>query len=150
MRPYRLLSTWILATPVERVWDALDDALRWPEWWHGVERVELVAPNRYRSTWRSALPYSVSFEFSVERREAPYLLAGRASGELAGEGVWRLYEARGQTASTWEWSVRTTARWMNALGPVARPAFVWNHDVVMRRGAHGLARRLGCRLVAVG
>lgn len=150
MRPYRLLSTWILAAPVERVWAALDDAERWPEWWPGVERVEPAGFNRYRSTWRSALPYALTFDFSVERREAPYLLAGRASGDLAGEGVWRLYEAAGQTASTWEWNVATTAPWMNALGPVARPVFSWNHDVLMRRGAHGLARRLGCELVAAG
>ena len=37
---------------------------------------------------------------------------------------------------------------MNLLGPVARPAFAWNHDLVMRQGAFGLAHRLGATLVA--
>jgi len=37
---------------------------------------------------------------------------------------------------------------MNTLGPLARPAFAWNHAWVMRRGAEGLARNLGCRLLA--
>jgi len=37
---------------------------------------------------------------------------------------------------------------MNVLGPVVRPAFVWNHDVVMRQGADGIARELGARLIA--
>jgi hypothetical protein len=37
---------------------------------------------------------------------------------------------------------------MNLIGPVARPAFAWNHDLVMRQGAHGIARELGARLVA--
>jgi hypothetical protein len=36
---------------------------------------------------------------------------------------------------------------MNWLGPLARPAFAWNHDVVMHAGGEGLARRLGARLL---
>jgi hypothetical protein len=37
---------------------------------------------------------------------------------------------------------------MNALAPLARPAFAWNHDWVMRNGGRGLAGLLGCRLLA--
>jgi hypothetical protein len=37
---------------------------------------------------------------------------------------------------------------MNALGPLPRPAFRWNHDLVMRQGGVGLARRLEATLVA--
>jgi hypothetical protein len=37
---------------------------------------------------------------------------------------------------------------MNILGPLARPAFVWNHNLVMGRGGEGLARQLGVRLLA--
>jgi hypothetical protein len=51
---------------------------------------------------------------------------------------------------TYDWNVRTTKRWMNVLAPVARPAFEYNHNVVMRRGGEGLAQRLGCRLIAAG
>lgn len=44
---------------------------------------------------------------------------------------------------TYEWVVRTTERWMNLLAPLARPAFAWNHNVVMRQGGEGLARNAG-------
>jgi hypothetical protein len=145
---YRFLTTWILDAPIEQVWERLDDPLRWPEWWRGVERTEIVAVDHWRSTWRSFLPYTLTFDFTVDRRERPYVLGGRASGELAGTGVWRLFEARGHTASTWDWRVGTTTAWMNALGPIARPGFAWNHGWVMRRGAEGLARDLGCSLIA--
>jgi hypothetical protein len=37
---------------------------------------------------------------------------------------------------------------MNVLAPLARPAFAWNHDIVMRQGADGIARELGARLIA--
>jgi hypothetical protein len=39
---------------------------------------------------------------------------------------------------------------MNALAPLARPVFVHNHDVIMRRGAEGLARLLDARLILAG
>ena len=61
-----------------------------------------------------------------------------------------MFEARGQICSTWDWEVATTAGWMKALGPLARPAFAWNHGWVMRRGGEGLARDVGCTLVAAG
>jgi hypothetical protein len=46
------------------------------------------------------------------------------------------------TAVTYEWNVRTTKAWMNALAPVARPVFAFNHDYVMRRGGEGLRDRM--------
>jgi hypothetical protein len=54
------------------------------------------------------------------------------------------------SAVLYEWSVHTTKRWMNFLGPVARPVFEYNHNVVMRWGGEGLARRLDCNLLAAG
>jgi uncharacterized protein YndB with AHSA1/START domain len=149
MAAYRLLTTWLLDAPREAVWDALYDAARWPEWWRGVERTEVVGDRLWRSEWRSVLPYSLEFEFEILRFDRPNVLVGRARGELAGSGVWRVYESRLGTASTWEWRVATTARWMNAFGPLAKPAFTWNHHRIMRWGAEGLARHLGVRLLAV-
>jgi hypothetical protein len=34
------------------------------------------------------------------------------------------------------------------VAPLARPAFAWNHDYIMRLGAHGFAEHLGCELIA--
>ena len=157
MAPYRFLTTWLLDVPRLRAWDALEDAVSWPQWWEGVERVEQHDPGddqgvggRYRITWRSRIPYPLAFDFHVEEVEAPHLMAGRAFGELEGTGVWRLWEEAGLTAVVFDWDVETTKPWMNLLAPVARPAFRWNHDVVMRRGGEGLARRIGAALVAHG
>ncbi len=33
------------------------------------------------------------------------------------------------------------------MGPVARPVFTWNHDVVMRQSGKGLAAELGTTLM---
>jgi uncharacterized protein YndB with AHSA1/START domain len=153
---YRFLTTWLVDAPIERVWDALYDAEHWPDWWRGVESVVKVESGDdsgvgdvYRNRWRSRLPYEVGFDFHVERVERPFLMEGTATGELAGEGRWRLYQGAAGTAVTYDWIVETTRPWMNLLAPVARPAFAWNHDWVMRRGGEGLARLLRAPLVAV-
>ena len=157
MAEYRFLTTWLLEAPRERAWEVIEDTLSWPEWWRGVVRVEQLDPggenqvgSRYLIEWRSRLPYPIAFEFTVDRVERPALMEGRAMGELAGTGRWRLWEQDGMTAVTYEWNVSTTKRWMNLLAPVARPIFAWNHDWVMTRGGEGLAQRLGGRLLAHG
>lgn len=153
MREYRFLSTWCIDAPIGRVWDAIEDATRYPEWWPGVLEVTEIAHGDgdgigrvNRTRWRSALPYELSFDIETVEVERPHLIRLRASGELAGEGIWRLFEGRG-TAVVYSWNVRTSRAWMNALRPLAQPAFTWNHDVIMRRGAVGLARLLGAPLL---
>jgi uncharacterized protein YndB with AHSA1/START domain len=154
---YSFLSTWLLEAPREAAWEALLDATSWPEWWRGVVAVDELDPgdegrvgSRYLIEWRSRLPYPLRFEFRTDRVEAPRLMEGRADGELRGTGCWRLFEQDGVTAVLYEWNVETTRAWMNLMGPVARPVFNWNHDVVMRWGGEGLARRIGTRLLAAG
>ena len=115
-----------------------------------MERTSVLGNDRYRVAWRSRIPYELEFDFEVERTDAPREMAGRATGALTGTGHWRLLEQNGVTAVLYEWNVHTTKRWMNLLGPVARPVFAYNHDVVMRWGGEGLARDLGCRFLAAG
>jgi hypothetical protein len=150
---YRFVTTWCIDAPIERVFEAIDDPGRWPEWWEGVRDAELLEPGGedgvgrlWRYTWRSRLPYDLTFESRVTRREPPYLLEGHATGELVGIGRWRLFGGQG-TAVVYEWNIRTAREWMNVLAPVARPIFAWNHDIVMRQGAQGLAGHLGAPLL---
>jgi hypothetical protein len=110
----------------------------------------LSGDDRYAIAWRSRIPYVLEFEFEVEHVDAPHEMFGRAAGELTGTGHWRLFERNGVTAVTYDWNVRTTRAWMNALAPIARPVFEYNHNVVMRWGGEGLARHLGCNLLAAG
>src|SRR3982750_3510576 len=57
----RFLTTWIFDAPIEAVWERLDDPVRWPEWWRGVEKTEILAPDHWRSSWESFLPYTLAF-----------------------------------------------------------------------------------------
>jgi len=154
---YRFLTTWLLESPREPVFDAIFDQESWPSWWRGVEEASEVSPGEEsgvgtvsRMAWKSLLPYRVRFEVTTTHVERPHLMQADAVGELTGVGRWRLFEDEGVTAVLYEWNVATTRAWMNLLAPVARPVFEWNHDWVMARGAEGIAARLGCRLLASG
>ena len=156
MAGYRFLTIWLLEADRERVWDAIYDSERWPEWWKGVleseklEEGDEAGIGQYgRYVWKSKLPYRLEFFVRTTRVERPHLLEGAASGELDGTGRWRLFGEGGVTAVTYEWNVRTTRAWMNLLAPIGRPIFAINHDYVMRNGGQGLARLLGARLLAV-
>lgn len=155
MADYSFLTAWSFESPVAPVFEAIHDMKAWPGWWPGVEDVVELEPgdeegvgSRSRQTWKSRLPYRIGFEISVERVERPYFMEGHAEGELAGTGRWRMFESPGTTAVLYEWDVHTTRPWMNLVAPLARPVFAWNHDVVMRQGAIGLARHLGVPLIA--
>lgn len=155
MPGYRLLTSWLLESSRDDVWEAIWDAPAWPRWWDGVVRASELDPGtpcgvgrRARFEWRGRIPYRLRFEAVATAVEAPHFLEGEARGDLEGIGRWRLYEDDGVTAVLYDWQVRTNRAWMNALAPLAAPVFRWNHDEVMRAGGIGLARRLGCRLLA--
>jgi hypothetical protein len=116
-----------------------------------VESVEEIRPPTdrsgvgrvFRSTFKGKLPYSLTFDMTVEEVTRPTSLAGRARGELEGVGRWTLSEAEGQTLVRYDWNIRTTRWWMNLLAPLAGGAFKSNHDYIMRNGLNGICRRLG-------
>jgi uncharacterized protein YndB with AHSA1/START domain len=139
-----------------QVWTVLEDPTAWPAWWRWLLRAQLLEPGRddglgarYRFQFKTALPYTLSFESETVRMSPPSLWEARVSGELAGTGAWEVTEQGGGSLIRYTWLVATTKRWMNLLAPVARPAFSWNHALIMRDFATGLGRRLGVRLYSV-
>lgn len=150
MTHYTFQTVWLVEAPRQAVWDVLSDVLRWPRWWHGARSVSELDPgdarrvgSRYRVCWRSVLPYTVEMDFLVDEVEEPSRMAGRASGELTGTGVWTLSEDGGRTRVTYDWDVATTRSWMDAVALMARPVLARNHDWIMRQGGEGLGRVLG-------
>ena len=150
MADYEFVTIWRVSAPIEAVWDEIYHSERWPEWWKGVERVEVTREGdatgvgSVRSyTWKSKLPYRLSFEAETVRVEQPFLLEARAQGELQGSGLWQLTSEGSTTTARYDWKVDATKHWMRVISPIARPLFEWNHNVIMSWGAEGLAKRLG-------
>jgi uncharacterized protein YndB with AHSA1/START domain len=146
---FDLVSEWRIEAPVDRVWQVLADIDAWPDWWPSVSRVELVDRGGAsglgavrRINWRTALPYGLVIDMQMTRLEPPILIEGRADGALDGLGRWRLRPCGNGTLVRYEWTVEIAAPWMRRLAPLLRPAYSWNHKVVMDRGRRGLASRV--------
>jgi len=152
MAEYRFVTEWRLEAPIEDVYAVIHHAVAWPEWWDAVLAVDEVRPGDerglgavHRYTFKGKLPYHLKFETHVDRLERPVRLGGSANGELTGRGDWTLEVDGDATRVRYEWVIRTTRPWMNALAklPFARRMFEDNHDFVMERGLVGIRQRLG-------
>lgn len=146
---YNLTTMWRFDAPLEDVWGAVCQGDTWPRWWKGAERVVTLELGdisglgaRRCYTWKSVLPFRLSFVSRVTRMEPFQLIEGCVEGDLEGVGRCRFGREHGLTVVRYEWQVRTTRWWMNLLSPLARPLFRWNHDMLMRAGGIGLARHL--------
>lgn len=148
---YEFETHWSFPAPQERVWAELVTPEDWPVWWRGAERVELLQAGHdvlgtgaiRRYCWRGRLPYQLRFDMRTVIVRPTSLIEGHATGELEGQGVWRLSHENGITHVRYDWRVEANKWWMRRLSWIARPLFRWNHDVVMRWGRQGLIRRLG-------
>ena len=151
MASYSFVTEWRLDAPIDRVYEVISDSLAWPDWWPAVVAVDVIRPPTERSgvgqvfhfTFKGKLPYTLSFDTTVDRIERPARLGGQARGELEGRGDWTLREEDGMTVARYDWNIRTTRWWMNLLAPVAGGLFKDNHDFVMESGATGIRARLG-------
>lgn len=150
---YSFTTYWHLQAPIERVWGAIIDPRGWPEWWKYVKVVRRLEAGdeqgigaTFHNEWATALPYTLKFDVRTVKIERPHLLEARSTGELDGTGRWELSSEGPVTVVRYDWIVSTTKGWMNALAPLMKPLFAWNHRVVMDEGGRGLARHLGVRL----
>ena len=156
MSQFDLVTLWRLGVSLADVWDAVVQPAYWPQWWRGLEDVAELdrgdadgIHNRQRFIWRGALPYRLTTEIRTISLEPMVLIAGEASGDVAGLGVWRFAHEDGVTVVRYEWQVRPASPWFLVLAQVARPLVRWNHGKIMEWGAQGLARRLGASCCSV-
>lgn len=145
---YTFRDEWRVAAPIEAVWPIVRDVATYPRWW--VEFVEARRTNDLDGVGavvaihaKSALPYHMHFEIEVVRQEPPRLSAVRVRGDLNGEMTWTLAPHAGGTRLVFEETVSTGKPLLNALAPLFKPLFAWNHRIMMRNGEAGLRRLLG-------
>mgnify|MGYP000879274227 FL=1 len=149
-----MISRWRLETTAERVWELLVNPTEWPAWWPQVARVERLANgdsdgvgSRHSFVWRSGLGYGLRIVITNTRVERCRELEGTASGDLHGLGLWLIDESSAsEVRITYRWDVELSKTWMRLLAPLLQRVFARRHCAVMAKGAHGMARRLRCRL----
>lgn len=140
---YHFVTHWRVRGPIHLVYDILKDGERYSKWWRpAYVSTRRVGEKAVRSLVRAKLPYTLDFTTALVREDPPYEIELRATGELAGRGLWKLEENSGDVAVTFHWDVRAEKPWVKLLSPVLKPLFKWNHDWVMRTGETGLQREI--------
>ena len=145
---FDLVGHWRIAAPAERVWTALTDVERWPEWWPCVRAVHALRPAApgggaiHCIRWATQLPCDIVLQVEAVELLPHERIRGRSRGPLDGEGIWLLRAEGDHTEVTCVWRVEFAVRWMRWVAPLLAPVFRWNHDCIMRAGEAGLARHL--------
>ena len=154
MAEFCLQSTWRIKAPLEDVYATVLDSLCWPDWWPGAEKVDVLASGDAdgigsvrRYAWQGKLPYRLVVDVRVTQIEPMVAIEGYAKGDLEGVGRWYFSSQGSVSVVCFEWHVRLTRRWMTLISPLARPAFIRNHALIMAQGGAGLARELQAPLL---
>lgn len=153
-KAYHFVSNWELKAPVEDVFTAVKNSKQWPQWWKSIKKVEEKNPggddslgNIRSYTIKSAVGYKLRFDLLLTDVIVDSMLAGDATGDLIGRGSWYFTEKNKSCYITCFWDVKTTKGWMNTFRFVLSPILKWNHKMVMKKGAKGLAKKLNCELI---
>jgi uncharacterized protein YndB with AHSA1/START domain len=148
---YRFVTRWRFDAPVERVWAAITDVERYPDWWPGVLRATVLGAEKTLRVGqvtevavRGALPYTLHFRTEVVEFAEPLRLILHSSGELSGRGEWRLTTTGSETEVTYLWEVRLVKPGFGFLSslPFVRRLLARKHDRVMAQGYSNLCRLL--------
>jgi len=92
-KQFNLMTEWRLDAPVERVWPLLTSIEEWPLWWRAVSQVELLKAGDanglgsiHRITWKTALPYQLTFDTRMTRIE-PMSIITKSGSILTEDGL---------------------------------------------------------------
>ncbi|MTD57372.1 SRPBCC family protein [Amycolatopsis pithecellobii] len=143
LNDYRFRDTWFLPAPRRAVFDAVVDVENYPRWWPDVRAVRRIDDDTAELVCRATLPYGLVIRM---RRAEQNVSTGRLRVHLEGdlEGSLAASVLRHPAGTTLEITQRVQVRkpLLRKLAPVARPLFLANHAVMMRRGRTGLRARL--------
>ena len=143
LRHYQFRTVWNLDAPCEHVLAVVRDLESYPRWWPEVKAVTPLGDGRFEVRARSVLPFELRIVAEESARaERSGTIEARLRGELEGFARWTLEDAGGACRLVFEQDVETRKTLLDALAPVARPAFRLNHRMMMRHGLVGLQRFL--------
>jgi len=117
----------------------LADVRTYPLWWPEVRSVQDLGDGGYLIVARSRLPYDVRIvSRALGESRQPGVIDASLSGDLEGYARWTLKASGAGCSLVYDQEVKTQKAMLNALAPVARPAFRLNHSLMMSHGQAGL------------
>jgi len=144
---YHFVTHWKVKGPIQTVFDILKDGESYSQWWQpAYVSTRVAGAKKVRALVRAKLPYTLDFTTELVRESAPNEIEIKATGELAGTGLWRLSQIGDMTEIQFFWDVRAEKFLVKLLSPFLKPVFRWNHDWVMKVGEKGLQEEIERRV----
>lgn len=116
----------------------------YPAWWRQVRNTKPIDEFTCELEIRSSLPYSLFMTAHHSRKDPDAgVLEARLTGDLIGHSRWTMAPTRDGTGTrlTFGEEVEVQRPLLRRLS-FARPAFRFNHTLMMRAGERGLSRHL--------
>jgi hypothetical protein len=136
---YRFRAAWDVAAEPSLVYAILCYVADYPEWWPEVKELRALDDRRVVVRVRSVLPYELALVVERKREDpAEGLLEVFLHGDVEGVARWKLSPSAAGTRVVFEEEAELRKRSMRYLAPVARPAFLANHALMMRSAEKGL------------
>ncbi|GHJ38849.1 SRPBCC family protein [Streptomyces sp. TS71-3] len=138
---YRFRSLWRLPAKPAEVYQVLERAHEYPAWWPQVREVTRLDERTGTVRFRSLLPYDLVVTARESKRDpVAGLLEIAMTGDLDGWARWTLVAAPDATGThaLYEQEVEVCKPLMRRFAVPCRPAFRFNHALMMRGGRLGL------------
>ncbi|KAA9157191.1 polyketide cyclase [Amycolatopsis acidicola] len=143
LNSYLFRDDWFLAAPANKVFATVVDLAEYPRWWSDVRSVSKIDEDTAELVCQATLPYRLVLRMSrAEEDEPAGRLAVLLDGDLRGSLSARVHRRPSGTLLQIRQEVEATKPLLRRLAPVARPVFLLNHALMMRRGHAGLRARL--------
>jgi hypothetical protein len=145
-RPFTFDRTWRFDVPVEQLWAAVSDTGRFPEWfpWLEADHLGPLAVGTVATfVVDPPLPYDLRLTVTVRRVESMALVEGVVGGDLSGPARLEVATDGPGSRARLVWSLEVRRRLLVVGERFARPAMVWGHDAVVRKGLERFAAVLG-------
>jgi hypothetical protein len=147
---FHIITTWRIPGRIADIAAILTDAVALPDWWGEVYlSTAITAPGDALGIGRKVavhskgrLPYAIRFTAELVSANMPHTWQIAATGDLTGQGVWRLEQQGDVALVIYDWRVAADRPLFRRLAPVMRPLFAWNHRWAMAKGEAALKREL--------
>ncbi len=132
------------------VYTILSDAEALARWWPAVyldvKEVEKGDLNsigkKVKLFTKGWLPYTIRWDFEVIENIKPVTFTIKASGDLAGKGVWLLRQDGDFCNVSFDWRIEAEKRFLKTFSFILKPIFSANHKWAMKKGEESLKLEL--------
>jgi uncharacterized protein (DUF2236 family) len=141
---YRFNVTWQADRPTDAVYAMLTDLDSYPNWWPDYREMRRIDEDTFEFAMQASLPYKLicTNKFLVREPEKGHFRLS-IGGDIVG---WIDFvitnEGSGRTRVDITQECRAAKLLLRILAPIGRPAFAYNHGIVMRHGLAGIQSRL--------